>query len=153
METNINTGQEQRRLPIKDGLLTAPLFPLEYVRLLGSKCPACGEVTLGTTSSCPNCAGSGLQPIPLANNGTLWTYTVIRNRPPGDFRGPEPFVPFGEGLVELPEGIRVLAPLGGNIEELAIGMKMSFEAYKLYQNSDGVQVIAFRFVPSSPANK
>jgi len=146
-------GQEPRRLPVKDGLLTVPLSPLEQVRLVGSKCPACREVTLGTISNCPNCAGSGLNPIPLANKGTLWTYTVIRNRPPGDFRGPEPFVPFGEGLVELPDGIRVLSPLGGDVEKLAIGMEMSFEAHKLYQNPDGVDVIAFRFVPSRGTNQ
>jgi hypothetical protein len=71
---------------------------------------------------------------------------VIRNRPPGDYRGPDPFVPFGEGLVEMPEGIRVLSPLAGDVDKLAIGMKMKFEAYKLYQNADGADVIAFMFV-------
>jgi hypothetical protein len=106
---------------------------------------------MGTVSSCSNCGGDRFDTIPLAGTGTLWTYTVIRNRPPGDYRGPEPFVPFAEGLVEVPEGIRVLSPLGGDIERLAIGIEMKFEAYKFYQNNDGADVIAFRFVPNHRA--
>lgn len=138
---------ESRRLAIRAGLLTSPLSPLEDVRLLGSKCADCGEVALGTASSCTNCAGSRVQPEPLAKTGILWTYTVIRNRPPGDYRGPEPFAPFGIGLVELKDGIRVLAPLAGDVNTFSIGMEMWFEAHKLYQNADGAEVIAFRFVP------
>ena len=86
-----------------------------------------------------------MKPVALANEGKLWTYTVIRNRPPGDFKGPSPFEPFGEGHVELPDGIRVLSPLVGNVDSFSIGMRMKFEAYKLYQNADGADVIAFRF--------
>jgi uncharacterized OB-fold protein len=76
---------------------------------------------------------------------------VIRNRPPGDYRGPDPFVPFGEGLVELPDGIRVLSPLAGDVDKFVIGMKMKFEAYKLYQNAGGADVIAFRFAAAQEA--
>ena len=142
----ITTENQTPCIPIKNGLLTTPLIPLGQVRLVGSKCANCGEVAFGTVTSCPNCAGSKLETIALSDTGTLWTYTVIRNRPPGDYRGPDPFVPFGEGLVEMPEGIRVLSPLAGDVDKLAIGMKMKFEAYKLYQNADGADVIAFMFV-------
>jgi uncharacterized protein len=140
--------EQVRRVPIGDGLLTAPLSCLESVRLVGSKCVVCGEVSLGTVTSCANCGGDKFSTISLANTGVLWSYTVIRNRPPGDYCGPEPFVPFAEGLVELPDGIRVLSPLGGDIDKLAIGMKMRFEAHKFYQNADGAEVIAFKFVPA-----
>lgn len=149
---NISKEQSQR-LPIKNGLLTTPLCDLEQVRLVGSKCAGCGEVAFGTVTSCPNCAGRNLEIIPLANVGTLWTYTVIRNRPPGDYHGPDPFVPFGEGLIELPDGIRVLAPLAGKVDGYSIGMKMKFEAYKLYENAEGAEVIAFRFAPLSGSAK
>jgi len=143
----MNTSEQQvTQIPIKNGLLTSPLTPLEQVRLVGSKCADCGEVAFGTVSSCPNCAGSSLNAIALSDTGTLWTYTVIRNRPPGDYRGPDPFVPFAEGLVEMPEGIRVLSPVACEIDKIAIGMKLKFEACKLYRNADGADVIAFRFV-------
>ena len=139
--------EERTRVPIKTGLLTAPLDSMEDVRLVGSKCTSCGEVALGTVSSCPNCAGDSMNAISLADTGTLWTFTVIRNRPPGDYRGPDPFVPFGEGLVELADGIRVLAPLAGDVRGLVIGMGLKFEAFPLYKNADGAEVVAFRFVP------
>ncbi len=132
------------RIPIRERLLSTPLSPLEDVRLLGSKCKSCGEVGLGEVSSCQNCAGEDLVVIPLSQKGKLWTFTIIRNRPPGDFKGK---VPMGEGLVELPEGIRVKSPLGGDIENLKIGMDLKFEAYPLYQNENGDEVIAFRFDP------
>lgn len=136
---------EIKRIPIRQGLLSAPLSPLEDVRLLGSKCRDCGEVGLGEVSSCQNCAGEKLTVIPLSPTGRLWTYTVIRNRPPGDFKGK---VPMGEGLVELPEGIRVKSPLGGDLEKLEIGMDLRFIAYPLYENEKGEEVIAFRFDPA-----
>jgi uncharacterized OB-fold protein len=135
---------EIKRIPIREKLLSKPLSPLEDVRLLGSKCKNCGEVGLGEVSSCQNCAGEDLEVIPLSRNGKLWTYTVIRNRPPGDFKGK---VPMGEGLVELPEGIRVKSPLGGDVEKLEIGMDLKFTAYPLYENESGDEVIAFRFDP------
>ena len=136
---------EIKRIPIREGLLTSPLTPLADVRLMGSKCKNCGEVGLGEVSSCQNCAGENLEVIPLSQNGKLWTYTVIRNRPPGDFKGK---VPMGEGLVELPEGIRVKSPLGGDVEKLEIGMDLKFTAYSLYENESGDEVIAFRFDPA-----
>ena len=133
---------EKKRIPIRQGLLSTPFSPLEDVRLLGSKCRKCGEVGLGVVPSCQNCAGENLEVIPLSPNGRLWTYTVIRNRPPGDFKGK---VPMGEGLVELPEGIRVKSPLGGDVDRLKIGMNLKFVAYPLYENEQGEEVIAFRF--------
>jgi uncharacterized OB-fold protein len=139
------SDNNRSQLAVKEGLFTTPFTPLEDVRLAGSRCADCGEVALGTVTSCPNCAGTSMKPVALAGEGTLWTYTVIRNRPPGDFKGPSPFEPFGEGLVELADGIRVLSPLAGDVDSFSIGMKMKFEAYKLYQNADGADVIAFRF--------
>jgi uncharacterized OB-fold protein len=134
----------KRRIAIREKLLTTPLSRLEDVRLLGSRCRDCGEVGLGEVSSCQNCAGDNLEVIALSGNGKLWSYTVIRNRPPGDFKGE---VPMGEGLVELPEGIRVKSPLGGDVEALQIGMDFEFVAYELYENEAGEGVIAFRFDP------
>ncbi len=146
-----DSDNNRSQLPIKDGLFATPLTPLENVRLAGSKCDDCREVALGTVTSCPNCAGTSMKPVTLAGEGTLWTYTVIRSRPPGDFKGPSPFEPFGEGLVELPDGIRVLSPLAGKVDSFFIGMKMKFEAHKLYQNADGADVIAFRFAAREEA--
>jgi uncharacterized OB-fold protein len=143
----MSKSDEKKQVSVREGLFTEPLPSLEKVRLVGSKCHNCGEVSLGTAKSCPNCASDHLEAIPLSRRGKLWSYTVIRHRPPGDYKGPDPFVPFGEGLVELPEGIRVVSPIDGDVNNLRIGMELELEAYKLYQNEEGDDVIAFKFKP------
>lgn len=145
MATEVNSSQ--RRVPVREDLFTMPLDPLSEIRLAGTKCDTCGEVSLGKVQSCPNCVGSSLSDIALGKQGEVWTYTVIRHRPPGDYKGPDPFVPFGLGLVELPEGIRVLGPISGPVDRIKIGMPVELEVYKLFSDESGADVIAFRFRP------
>ena len=138
---------QPKAVPIKDGLFTMPLIPPEQVRLIGSKCHLCGEVSLGKRTTCPNCVGEDMEELPLGRRGNLWSYTVIRNRPPGDYKGPDPFIAFGLGLVELPEGIQVVAPIAGDVDKLNVGMELELEVYKLYQDAEGNDVMAFKFKP------
>jgi uncharacterized OB-fold protein len=76
----------------------------------------------------------------------LWTFTVVRHRPPGNYKGPEPFSPFGMGLVELPEGVRVLSPIDCDIGQLKIGLELQFKPYAR-KEADGHEVVAFAFEP------
>ncbi len=135
----------QKRVPIKEGILTSPLSMIQDVRLAGTRCRSCGESFLGKRSVCENCSSESMEEIRFGNRGKLYSYTVIRHRPPGDYKGPDPFVPFGLGLVELPEGIRVLSRLDGDIDTLKIGMELELEVYKLYEDAEGDEVMAFHF--------
>lgn len=139
---------ENERVPIREDLFTKPLSPADEVRLVGGRCRECGEVSLGSSSVCPNCGRQEIEGITLSNKGQLWTFTVIRNRPPGDYKGPEPFTPFGLGLVELPEGIRVLSPIDCPIEKLRIGMDLELVIHKLYRDGKENDVMAFKFRPA-----
>ena len=132
-------------VPIREDLFTLPLSPLRDVRLLGTGCNTCGEVSLGQARRCPNCAATDVTPLPLSTQGFVWTYTVIRHRPPGDYKGPDPFVPFGLGLVELPEGLRVLAPLDCDIDSLYLGMEVELVVFQLYRDTEDNGVVTFRF--------
>jgi hypothetical protein len=134
-------GADVRR-PIREGLLTGDLSGLQSVRLAGSRCNVCNEATLGANSLCPNCGSNEVTPIDFSNNGTVWTFTVVRYKPPGDYKGPDPFVPFAMGLVELPEGLRVLAPISGDPDKVKIGMNVTFKAFA---RPDGV--VAFDYEP------
>lgn len=134
------------RAPIRDGLLTGPLSDLDDVRLAGSRCSECGETSLGRTNLCANCGRDTVSEISLSKRGTLWTYTVVRHRPPGDYKGPDPFVPFGLGLVELPEGLRVLAPIECDIGQLKIGLAVQFKPV-VRRESDGREIVSFAFEP------
>lgn len=146
---SVSKNPTGERVPIRDGLLTGPLLQLDRVRLAGCKCTTCGETSLGNKSICPNCGRDTVREIALSNRGVLWSYTVARHRPPGNYKGPDPFVPFGLGLVELPEGLRVLSPIHCDIDQLKIGLELQFKPY-VRHDEDGRDVVAFTF---EPANK
>ena len=142
--SNVTKGPTGERVPIREGLLSGPLSQLERVTLAGCKCTNCGETSLGSKSICPNCGRDTVQEVPLGSRGVLWSYTVVRHRPPGNYKGPDPFVPFGLGLVELPEGLRVLSPIHCDIDKLKIGLELQFKPY-VRQDADGREVVAFMF--------
>lgn len=136
-------GGTRPLVPIRDGLLTGDLSRLDQVRLAGSRCASCGETALGQRSLCPNCGRETVTPLALGQRGVLWTYTVVRHRPPGNYKGPEPFIPFGLGLVELPEGLRVMATIEGHVENFKIGQALRFRPY--VRHDVDRDVVAFSF--------
>lgn len=131
------------RVPVREGLLSGPLSDLGKVRLTGCKCTSCGETSFGSRAVCPNCGCDTVRDVALSDRGVLWTYTVVRHRPPGNYKGPEPFVPFGLGLVEVPEGVRILAPIDCDIDKLKIGLALRFKPY--VRKDEGREVVAFTF--------
>jgi uncharacterized OB-fold protein len=134
------------RVPIREGLLSA-LSCLDDVRLVGCKCVNCGETSLGKAEVCPNCGRNTVRTVSLSDHGVLWSFTVVRHRPPGDYRGPDPFVPFGLGLVELPDGLRVLSPIECDIDQLTIGLELRFKPY--VRRDSERDVVAFTFTPTT----
>jgi uncharacterized protein len=140
--------EAKSRISIREGLLSTPLALLDSVRLMGSRCSDCNETTLGTNRACPNCGGHQLSAMRLSREGRLWTYTIVRHKPPGDYLGPDPFVPFAMGLVELPEGLRVLAPLEGDLAQIKIGMALQFRPF-VRAGSSAPEVVSFAFTASS----
>lgn len=144
----VDNTKQQNRVGVRNDIFTTPLYPSEQIRLKGSKCRACGEVFLGKHLSCGNCASEDMAEITFSNKGKLWTYTVIRSRPPGDYKGPDPFIPFAEGLIELPEGIRLLTPLTDcDINNLKIGTEWQLVVDVLYVDDAGNEVMSFKFKP------
>jgi uncharacterized protein len=140
-------GQNSTRVAIREDLLTQPLSDLRRISLVGSTCSKCGETFLGRALACANCGTAEPEPRALSKRGVLWTYTVVRHRPPGDYKGPEPFMPFGLGLVEMPEGLRVLAPVVCDLSQLSIGMPLEFHAF-VRPGSHAPEVVSFEFVPA-----
>ena len=136
------------RRPIRDGLLVGDLADTATIRLAGTRCAACDETALGQRATCPACSAPSVTHTSLGARGTLWTYTVVRYRPPGDYRGPEPFEPFGIGLVEVPEGVRVMSPIRCAPSALAIGMPLVFVP-EVRTDPDGTEVVAFAFAPAT----
>lgn len=141
------TGPRER-VAVRDGLLLGPLDRLDQIRLAGTRCLNCKETALGANRVCLNCGRDEVESIPLSRDGVLWTFTIVRHKPPGDYRGPEPFQPFGLGLVELPDGLRVMSPLAADVSTLKIGAKLSFKPI-VQTAADGRETVAFAFEPAA----
>ena len=137
--------ESHQRIAIREGLLTGALSDLSAVHLCGSLCGKCGETALGQSELCANCGHDDVRPISLSDEGSLYTFTVVRHRPPGNYQGPAEFKPFGIGLIELKEGLRVMAPVSQPIDDLCIGMKLRFRPYVLRVNDEGKEVVAFEY--------
>jgi len=83
-------------------------------------------------------------PDELSPTGNLWAWTAVTAPPPG-YTGE---VPFGVGVVELPEGIRVIARLTeSDPGRLTMGQLMELRVVPLHVDADGNDVVTFAFGP------
>ena len=138
----------KKRVPVREGFFTSLDKPLEQIQLKGCRCRSCGQAFLGPMAACENCQSPDLEEIALSRRGKLYTYTVLRNKPPGDYKGPEPFQPFAAAMVELPEGLCILSPLKDcNFERLKVGTPLELVVEPLYVDGEGNEVIAYKFRP------
>lgn len=72
-------------------------------------------------------AAQDVEPVRLSRKGTLWSWTRQDFQPKEPFEGPEPFVPFLLGYVELPGEVIVETRIvDAVLEDLKLGMAMEF---------------------------
>jgi uncharacterized OB-fold protein len=129
------------RTPLKEGLFTTPDDP-QAVRLLGGRCVDCGRFNFPAQSLCPYCACDGCETMPLSPRGVLEVCTTVTNRPPG-YEGP---VPFGFGVVELPEGIRIISRIE-HPERSRPGTPLRLVIETLCTDAEGREVMTYAFEP------
>jgi uncharacterized OB-fold protein len=126
------------RVMVRQGLFTDGDEPT----LLGSRCTACGAHHFPRHDTCPYCSTEDPVPTELTGAGTLWAWTAITSAPPG-YQGE---VPYGLGIVELPEGIRVIARLTeSDPAALTFGQSMRLDVVPLHADADGNDVVTFAF--------
>jgi uncharacterized OB-fold protein len=58
---------------------------------------------------------------------------------------PEPFRPFAMGLVDLPDGLKVLTRVEVEPDAIRIGMPLKFHPFVLRWDEAGAEVVAFDF--------
>jgi uncharacterized protein len=131
----------QATRPVQEGLFTEE-------HLIGGRCGACARYHFPAAAICPYCGSDDTARVELSAKGTLWGWTSVTAAPPG-YRGD---VPFGFGVVELPEGIRVIT----RVEEtdparLSFGMPVRFATAPLDTDDEGTTVVTYTFVPAGPA--
>jgi hydroxymethylglutaryl-CoA synthase len=112
----------------------------ELLGLLGSKCAACGTISVPPSIHpvCVQCGGAEGTLVKLARNGTVQTF-VVNHTMPAPFEAPLPLA-----VVDLDDGARVmLQGLPEDAAVLAIGDRVHLELRR-YALERGVPVYGFK---------
>ncbi len=137
----------RERIPLRPGLFTTIDDP-DGAALLGGRCGACGAHHFPAQDVCPYCFGAPCELVPLSRSATLYVHTAVTKAPPG-YTGP---VPYGFGVVALPEGMRLVTRIAeANPAALAYGMPMRLVIEPLCVDADGREVWSYAFAPVGDA--
>jgi uncharacterized OB-fold protein len=116
-------------------------------RLIGAACNQCGRQSFPFASTCPWCGAPGTTEVALASRGTLWGWTAVTAAPPG-YSG---VTPFGFGVVELDDGLRVVTRLTeSDPSALSFGQAMTLVYDVVGQDDDGNDVVTWAFSSARP---
>jgi uncharacterized protein len=116
----------------------------EKLSLTGSRCDACQEVVLAIAPRCANCGSEALERLQLDDHGVVWTYTICHQAGPGSSRPDD--VPHVIGLVELAQGLRMVAPLGVPPAALRVGLPVRLAPLILSATGAGPERISFQYI-------
>jgi uncharacterized OB-fold protein len=121
----------------------AGLFQSDPPALLGTRCDDCGRHAFPRTSTCPYCGSQRVTDVTLSASGTLLGWTTVTAAPPG-YHGE---VPFGFGIVELPEGLRVITRLATPDDTFSPGLPVHLRIVPLHVADDQAQIETWEFAP------
>lgn len=126
-------------------------WPAERPQLIGGRCEACHLVIFPRQGSCPRCGSVEVVAHLLPVRGTLWTFTTQGFLPKEPYAGgetQETFEPYGVGLVQLADEVRVEGRLTEvDPTKLQIGMEMELVIVPFRTDPDGTEVLTFAFAP------
>jgi uncharacterized OB-fold protein len=92
-------------------------------RLTGIRCGGCGAIQVPPHEFCPECLARAWEPVPLAGDGEILSYTVIRVAPARHAAA----APYGVAVVRLHEGVSLIGrTVDIPLERLAIGLPVRF---------------------------
>ncbi len=124
--------------PVVEGV-----FTVDPPALLGARCTGCGEHHFPRLEQCPYCGHESVKPVALSDHGTLWGWTTVLDAPPG-YLGE---VPYGFGVVELPEGLRVITRLAVPDDSWEFGQPMHVHIVELGKTGAGDTMSTWEFTP------
>jgi uncharacterized OB-fold protein len=136
------------QVPVADDLFRVTA---DGAALLGSRCTGCGSHYFPKSLSCrnPGCDAKAVEEVLLGRRGTLYSYTVQSYQPPPLFRM-DPWQPYAIGLVELPEGLRVMGMLTGfALDDIAIDAPVELVVETLYRDPSGREVLTYKYAPGA----
>lgn len=126
-------------------------WPSATPRLLGGRCSECSAVTFPQQSSCARCGSTSVESHPLPRLGTLWTFTTqdfLPKEPYASGETQETFRPYGVGMVQLGDEVKVEARLTENDPaKLRIGMDVELVIVPFRVEPDGTEIMTYAFAP------
>jgi uncharacterized protein len=125
-------------------------WPDEEPQLIGSQCAACSATTFPRQQRCPKCSKAEMSDVLLPRRGTVIAWTTQGFPPGAPYAGPtgKDFVPFGVGLVQLGDRIRVEGRLTeSDPAKLKFGMEVELTMVPFTTDADGDEIITFAFQP------
>lgn len=133
------------RVPVRHGLFVDAEPPL----LVTGRCRGCGNLHFPRQRTCPYCSSELVDESRISGDGRLWAYTAVTAAPPG-YQGD---VPYGFGVVELDEGLRVVGRLTeSDPAALSSGQPMALVVVPLHTDHEGRDVVTYAFSPSSSSD-
>jgi uncharacterized OB-fold protein len=125
-------------------------WPDDNPQLVGSRCGDCGATTFPVQEICPRCSAVSMTEHLLPRSGTLIAWTTQGFPPGAPYAGPagDDFVPFGVGLVQLGDVIRVEGRLTENDPaKLKFGAQVELTMIPFTTDADGNEIVTFAFQP------
>jgi uncharacterized protein len=126
-------------------------WPADEPQLVGGKCTDCAAITFPQPPSCARCGSTAIERHLLPRRGTLWTFTTQEFLPKEPYAGgetQETFRPYGMGMVELGDEVRVEGRLTeGDAAKLRIGMEVELVIVPFRTDPDGTEIITYAFEP------
>ncbi len=139
------TTHEQ--IPVTEGLFAETAAG---PRLLGSRCQTCSTPYFPRSPAChnPECGESRMQDTDFGPRGRLWSCAIQNYPPPPPARYDEPYTPYAVGVVDLDEGLRVVARMSvDDPESLQLGAEVELTIEPLYRDDEGRDVTTWKFKP------
>ncbi len=126
-------------------------WPADEPQLIGGRGEGCAAVTFPNQVSCPRCGSVEMAEHLLPRRGTLWTFTTQEFLPKEPYAGGETmetFRPYGVGLVQLGDEVRVEGRLTvADPDALEIGMELQLVVVPFRTDPDGTEVMTYAFAP------
>ena len=125
-------------------------WPSEQPQLIGGRCSSCAAITFPVQPSCARCGSVDIDQHPLPRRGTLWTFTTqdfLPKEPYASGETLETFTPYGVGIVQLGDEVRVEGRLTeSDPAKLQIGMEVELVVIPFRTDGDDT-VMTYAFAP------
>jgi uncharacterized OB-fold protein len=129
--------------PVAPGIFTLPPYDKTPPTLLGGYCKECDKWYFPRPKYCPRCLGL-IEETAVGSTGTIYSYTIVRIKPPLGFPSPYSVV-----YVDLAEsGLRVFGLFDPEaIDQLRIGLEVALAVKPLGDNGQGEPRLRPYFTP------